>query len=695
MYRFLSSSHYVILKIAFIYAVVAKISFLFTIPPGNVSPIFPASGIALASVLILKRNALAGIWLGSFIVNTISFFDGTVSSPRTVLPALLIGSIIGIGAMSGAKIGAFLACRFNKDGHSLYSGRNVFMLVVSMLGSCMVSPTLGVASLSLGGYIAWERFGYSWITWWAGDVTGAIIAAPLILAWHYQHPFRKNTRCILEMAALGMASLLLCYLIFFRNVPFAYGLIPLLLWAAFRFGMRGVSTTAAAIAIFATIGVSHGVSPFAKDTVNKSLLSLHSFLDVTIICALFLAGVLADRKRAEEASRKSELKYRELVENANSIILYWACDGRIIFLNEFGQKFFGYSAVEIIGRHVIGSIVPETDSTDRNLRPLMEQITANPKAFEQNVNENIRRNGERVWIAWTNRAVQDEQGRIIEVLSIGHDITEHKQADEEIRRLNEDLRHYTEQLEQRVAERTAELVLAKDRAESADRLKSTFLATMSHELRTPLNSIIGFTGILLQNLAGPLNMEQHKQLEMVRNSARHLLALINDVLDISKIEAGQLEVKSELFNLRAAILKVAGIVKPLAEKKTLALCVEIAPEIGSLANDPRRTEQVLLNLLNNAIKFTERGAITLTADIVSDTIRIAVADTGIGIKPDDLNKLFQPFRQIDSGLMRHHEGTGLGLFICRRLADLLGGEIFVASDWGKGSVFTFTLPMKG
>ncbi len=232
-------------------------------------------------------------------------------------------------------------------------------------------------------------------------------------------------------------------------------------------------------------------------------------------------------------------------------------------------------------------------------------------------------------------------------------------------------------------------------------MKSAFLASMSHELRTPLNSIIGFTGIILQGLAGPLNAEQRKQLEMVRDSSRHLLSLINDVLDISKIEAGQLEVRSEPFDLRASIVKVAGIVKPLAEKKGLALRVELAPEIGTLTSDPRRVEQVLLNLLNNAIKFTEQGTVTLTAEIAPatlrtpySTIRICVADTGIGIKPEDLSKLFQPFRQIESGLSRRHEGTGLGLAISRRLTDLLGGQVQAASDWGKGSVFTLTLPMQ-
>ena len=391
---------------------------------------------------------------------------------------------------------------------------------------------------------------------------------------------------------------------------------------------------------------------------------------------------------------ESERKYRELVEHANSIILRGRSDGSITFLNEFGQRFFGYSAEEMTGRHVVGTIVPHTGSDGHDLQRLIAQITDDPEAFGQNVNENMRRDGTRVWISWTNRIVRDAQGEVVEILSVGTDVTERRRAEEAIRKLNADL-------ERRVIERTAELALAKDRAETADRVKSAFLATMSHELRTPLNSIIGFTGIILDGLAGPLNPEQERQLAMVQNSARHLLALINDVLDISKIEAAQLKVTSMPMSVPAAVANVVGIVRPLAEKKGLTLQVEVAPEIGSIRSDPRRVEQVLLNLLNNAIKFTEQGGVTLSVaredrpGLAGGAIRFAVRDTGIGLKPESLATLFQPFKQVDSGLSRSQEGTGLGLAICRRLAELMGGTVTVESEWGKGSVFTFTLPENG
>lgn len=400
---------------------------------------------------------------------------------------------------------------------------------------------------------------------------------------------------------------------------------------------------------------------------------------------LVVSRDVTDRRLAAERVEASERKYRELVQHANSIILRWTRDGRIVFLNEYGQRFFGYTEAEIYGRHVVGTIVPASESGGRDLPSLMDGICANPAAFEQNENENVRRDGERVWIAWTNKVVLDERGQVREILSIGTDVTERKRAEEAVRELNVTL-------ERRVAERTAELAVAKERAEEADHIKSAFLATMSHELRTPLNSIIGFTGILMQGLAGPLSEEQTKQLGMVQSSGRHLLALVNDVLDISKIEAGEIEIHREPFEVRDVMRKVALSVAPLAERKALRLVTEVAPEVGSLTSDRRRVEQILLNLLSNAVKFTERGEVLLCCRPEGDRVVFRVRDTGIGIGPEHLEGLFRPFYQVDTGLTRQHEGTGLGLAICRRLTERLGGSIEVESRPGEGSTFTVALP---
>lgn len=264
----------------------------------------------------------------------------------------------------------------------------------------------------------------------------------------------------------------------------------------------------------------------------------------------------------------------------------------------------------------------------------------------------------------------------------------------QVRIRTKELRLANSEMENRIVERTKELADAMQKAQQADMLKSAFLATMSHELRTPLNSIIGFTGILLQELPGSINDEQRKQLHMVQNSSRHLLSLINDVLDISKIEAGQLDLVYTEFNLVQAINKIVSLVKPQADKKGLELRTEHKDMKAIIECDQRRLEQVVLNLLSNALKFTEEGFVAVTTTTHGSNYVISVQDTGIGIAVSELDKLFKPFQQIDSGLTRKYEGSGLGLSICYQLLHLMGGQIVVISEPGKGSTFRAVVPIR-
>ncbi|MCX7680776.1 MAG: ATP-binding protein [Anaerolineae bacterium] len=387
-------------------------------------------------------------------------------------------------------------------------------------------------------------------------------------------------------------------------------------------------------------------------------------------------------EQINEELHQSEQRYQTLARISPVGIFRTDADGATTYVNPKWCEIAGISAEEALGDGWLKAVHP--DDREALRQGWQEASRLRRPSFADY--RFMRADGTVVWVMGQAVPEVNSDGQVVGYVGTITDITERKQAEDEVRRLNAEL-------EERVAQRTKELSVAMHRAQEADRLKSAFLATMSHELRTPLNSIIGFTGVLLQELAGPLNPEQRKQLGMVRDSARHLLALINDVLDISKIEAGQLEVERAPFDIRAAIESALRSVSPQAQKKGLTLTAAIASNVGSVVSDRRRVEQILLNLLSNAIKFTERGEVRLECRVQNGWLEISVHDTGIGIRPEDLGRLFEPFRQLETGLNRRHEGTGLGLAICKNLVTLLGGQIRVESEWGKGSTFTFTLPI--
>jgi len=266
------------------------------------------------------------------------------------------------------------------------------------------------------------------------------------------------------------------------------------------------------------------------------------------------------------------------------------------------------------------------------------------------------------------------------------EVTERVQAEEELEK-------HRLHLEELVKERTVDLEEANIKLQELDRLKSLFIASMSHELRTPLNSIIGFTGIILQGLSGDITGDQRKQLMMVKSSADHLLSLINDVIDVSKIEAGKVALSIERFDLSALLDEVKSAFTPEAEPKGIILSLE-TPGGLSIRSDERRTKQVIMNLVSNAAKFTDSGKIEIKAATGDGVVEVSVRDMGIGMAREDLEALFKAFSRIRAEGMAIKEGTGLGLYLSQKIAELLGGGIRAESSLGKGSEFTFTLPFE-
>jgi signal transduction histidine kinase/CheY-like chemotaxis protein len=261
-------------------------------------------------------------------------------------------------------------------------------------------------------------------------------------------------------------------------------------------------------------------------------------------------------------------------------------------------------------------------------------------------------------------------------------------------RLYEQVRRHAEELEAKVEVRTRELQEANRRLQDASRHKSEFLANMSHELRTPLNAIIGFTRLVMRRSKETLAQKQYENLEKILISADHLLALINDILDLSKIEAGRVEVRPVRFELPPLVGECLRTVEPMVKSERLRLVKDIEAGMPPLYTDRDKLRQILINLLSNAIKFTEAGTVTVTAGREGPRIAIVVADTGIGIPEDSLQLIFEEFRQLDSSPTRKYGGTGLGLSISRHFARLLGGDITVTSAVGAGSTFSVTIPLR-
>jgi signal transduction histidine kinase len=294
--------------------------------------------------------------------------------------------------------------------------------------------------------------------------------------------------------------------------------------------------------------------------------------------------------------------------------------------------------------------------------------------------------------------ILSEHGELIGVVTILHDKAEALERE----RLYEQLKQASSELEDKIAEATAELVRQNEllrrqhiQLEQASALKSQFLANMSHEFRTPLNAILGYTSMLLQGVAGgDMAPGQKRNLSRVDSNARHLMALINDILDISRIEAGKMPLHATEFKLADLIGEVMAEVEPIIARTKLKVETDVAPTASKLVADRQKVKQIVLNLLTNALKFTPEGSVSLVARYrsVSDEVSVAVVDTGIGIAPADQEKVFEDFQQADNSTTRQYSGAGLGLSICRRLADMMDGRITLQSHVGKGSTFTLLLP---
>jgi len=654
--------------LAAVYFAAAKVSLLLAIPPGYATAVWPPSGIALAALLLWGRRLWPGIWIGSFAANV------------TIEGAVLASVVIATGSTLQAYAIATLLGRRLGVPRRFERIQEVAMFVGLVVGGAVIAPTVALLPLAIIYPLpAWD-LASNWWTWWQGDACGMLLVAPLVLTW--SAPGMRWTReKVLEAIAFAVLLFVAGGLVFTGSAGRTFVMVPFVVWAAFRFGQREVTTTSAVIcgmALWYTLGRYSG--PFADVPRNESLLLLLVFVSTVVVTGLMLCALLAQlhaareelETRVEERTRalaETEGRFRLMVESVVDYAIYVLdAQGRVASWNAGAERIKGYRADEIIGQPYSRFYLPEDVAAGKPARDL--EVAAREGRVAEEA-WRVRKDGSTFWASAALGAVRDERGRLIGFAKVTRDLTEKKRVE-------------------------AELVRAKTEAERANESKSQFLANMSHELRTPLNSLLILARLLADNAGGRLDPKQVRFAQTIYASGMDLLALINDLLDLAKIEAGALTA------LHMAPVPLAGLrddlertFREMAREKKLDFAIELASALPeTIRTDATRAKQVLKNLLANAFKFTRQGTVRLRiAPYGTNAVAFAVIDTGIGIARDKQRLIFEAFQQADGSTSRQYGGTGLGLSISRELTRLLGGELELASEPGKGSTFTLILPL--
>jgi PAS domain S-box-containing protein len=371
-------------------------------------------------------------------------------------------------------------------------------------------------------------------------------------------------------------------------------------------------------------------------------------------------------------------------------------EGAITFLNAAAERLTPLRALEHMGQPLHDLVWLVTEATGERVPDLVATVlgeriaSALPSGLAA-----VDRDGAREPVEGTIARIADPDGRVLGAVLVFRAIGELRRAEREVRRSRERLAHLNEELEARIEERTRELRETNDELSRASRAKDQFFASMSHELRTPLNGVLGLSEALEEGVYGPLLEAQSRALGRIHDSGRHLLSLISDILDIAKLEAGKLRIDVETVVIEDVCRASLGIVQGTVERKHQRISYSRDERCTRMRANERALKQILVNLLGNAVKFTPTDG-TLSLDVMTDpasmTIRFQVSDTGVGIGAQDLERLFRPFVQLDSGPTRARQGSGLGLALAKKLAELHGGTIEAESALGEGSRFTLVMP---
>jgi PAS domain S-box-containing protein len=679
--------------LAALYFAVAKLSLMLAIPPGYATAVWPPSGVALAALLLAGNRVWPGIWLGA------AFANVTVQS--SALAAIFIGS----GNTLEAVVGASLIRHFIGVPRRFDRGEDVFKFVGLVAIASMVAATIGVLSIVAAGAIPWADFPAHWWTWWQGDTMGIIIVTPLILLWTDTPPEARPLSKKLEAMGFALGLALAAYVVVGTDVTApTHGLSPLLLflsfpfiiWAAFRFDEREVAATIAALCAIAIASTLVGRGPLSSDSTNTSLLVLLAFIGIAAVTGLVLSAVIGERRRATEALRqardglarkvaertraleqanqalqhniavrskldeefkRSEEKFRLMVEGIQDYAIFMLNpDGKVASWNAGAEKIKGYKAEEIIGQH-FSRFYPQ-EAIDRNYPQQELQIATKHGRFEDE-GWRLRKDGTAFWANVIITALHDPEGRLRGFAKVTRDMTERRRV---------------------------------EALERGEREMNEFLAMLAHELRNPLAPIRNALNLMRIKSAGDSTQEWSRN--VIDRQLTQLTRLVDDLLDVGRIASGKITLHKEPVEINAAVLRAVESVQPLADARGHTLEVRLARDPLLVDGDLARLSQVVLNLLNNAIKYTpDGGRIEVEVAREAELAMVRVKDTGIGIGADLIPRVFDLFVQGERALDRAEGGLGIGLTLVKRLVMLHGGDVLARSEGrGRGSEFVVRLP---
>jgi PAS domain S-box-containing protein len=644
----------------------------------GVSVIWPPSGFVLAVLLRLGVRAIVPVWIGAAIANFVWLPASPLAS--VLMPAFTVAEPL-IGILLLRLAGFDSALRRLRDIAALVAVGAPISTLLNALAALYVLNALGTTS--------WADYWHNVLLFWGGNTGGILTIAPVILI------LTSRGEQDIAMQSWIEAGLLTLLAFAALQLPViwpgaagagaaAFIVFPIVAWVALRAPRRVSIAMVLGISAVALATAKLGDARFlGADDVLSEMVALQCFIACLMLTCLLLAALNLDKAQIEARLREREQFLSLAILGSNDGIWDWRPSEHRLWLSPRWKEQLGYAEDELPDELSTWSALVHREDRDRVAQRFSDFLEDRAPSFET-VQRFRHKLGHDVHILTRGIKMKDEEGRVTRVVGVHTDVTELLSAQEELRHQAASLATLARDLEEQ-----------RRTADAANTAKSQFLATMSHEIRTPMNGIIGMLSLLLDS---KLNADQKRWASTALDSAENLLTIINDILDLSKLDAGKTETELLDFDVAGLIDGVTALLKVRATAKGIALRTDIAPSVPSwLKSDPTRLRQILFNLIGNAVKFTQRGEVMVRASAASmraDSceLRIDVTDTGIGIERDKMTELFEPFRQADSGMARRFGGTGLGLAIVKRLVKLLGGSVTVQSTANAGSTFTVILP---